>query len=128
MKTSLLALTAALLSAGCGLIDADEYFVTKSMTTSMQVKSIVNRVVVFEVHFIGSDGCAQPVEIESKQDSDGYLITPYQKLPIGEEVPCPAVVQDLSSEVTIRLETSGEHTFRFWRNGDATLDTTITVE
>jgi hypothetical protein len=127
MRTSLLALTAALISAGCSLIDADEYLVTKSMTTSMQVKSIANRVVVFEVHFIGSDGCAQQAYVESEQDTDGYLITPYQKLPINEEVPCPAVVQDLSTEVTIKVDTPGEHTFRFWRNGDATLDTTITV-
>jgi hypothetical protein len=128
MRTSLLALTVALFSAGCGLIDADEYLVTKTMTTRMQVKNIANRVVVFEVHFVGSDGCAQQAHVESELDADGYLITPYQRLPINEELPCPAVVQDLSGEVSIKVDSPGEHTFRFWRNGEATLDTTITVK
>lgn len=94
----------------------------------MQVKSVANRVVVFEVQFIGSDGCAQGARVETEQDSDGYLITPYQKLPINEEVPCPAIVQQLSSDVSIKLDGPGEYTFRFWRNGDATLDTTISVQ
>jgi hypothetical protein len=128
MRTSLLALTAALVTAGCGLIDADEYLVTKSMTTSMQVKSVANRVVVFQVHFIGSDGCAQEARVETEQDSDGYLITPYQKLPIDEDYVCTAVIKDLSTEVSVKVDGPGVHTFRFWRNGDATLDTTFTVE
>jgi len=45
-----------------------------------------------------------------------------------DDYPCPQVIWSMEAPATVVVPSSGSYTFRFWRYGGQTLDTTLTFQ
>ncbi len=120
-------LTLISLSFGGCITDMGEQLSDPKPVSADSISSIAlqGRTVSFIVSCTVGDPCWRFVRSDYSISGRSVAVTVYAR---RISATCPAVVVSIKAPATIVVPFSGSYTFRFWRYGGRTLDTTLTIQ